>query len=352
MNTTVFDHLGNSFPSENKMCQHYGIKQACYIARLKRGLTQEQALTTPTKAKEPMFDHHGNQYETLAKMCEHYGITVKHYHERKSYGWSLEKILTAPLKTTPTTKDHLGNTFSSKKEMYKHYGINESIAADRKKKGMSLEKILTQPKKGQNINDRTDHLGNIYASKAAMCEHYGITVSRYNARLRRGLSKENALTNSEYYNKTIYTDHLGNKGSLAEICAIHDMSEQIVISRLAIGWSLQEALTRDYGWRNNVVDHNGNAYPNNIALAKAYGMNATTIAFRLKSDWSLRAALLIPRHFTIKENTTLFENYIVKNKIDSIYYECYIDNKNIIRTKFQIYDDLAENISLRQNNSK
>jgi hypothetical protein len=159
------------------------------------------------------------------------------------------------------------------------------------------------------------------------------------------LSKEKALTNTEYYNKPTYTDHLGNTGVLAEICNIHNISEQIVASRLHLGWSIKDALTRPNGWRADIMDHEGNLYQNNTALAKAYGLNTTSLSYRMKKGWSLKATLLIPTGFKIKTKTTLFENYKIIRQIDKTYYECEINKQSVIKTALQIYDDFADKIN-------
>ena len=46
------------------------------------------------KKEKKVFDHLGNGFETEKKMCEFYQIAYKTYNARKRYGWDLTKILT------------------------------------------------------------------------------------------------------------------------------------------------------------------------------------------------------------------------------------------------------------------
>lgn len=47
------DHLGKEYISQTEMCEHYKITIDAYIKRIKRGWTQERALTTPMRKHKP-----------------------------------------------------------------------------------------------------------------------------------------------------------------------------------------------------------------------------------------------------------------------------------------------------------
>lgn len=106
-----------------------------------------------------VFDHEGNGFGSVVKMCDHYGVNMATYYYRKRAGYSLEQIL----------------TYSS-----------EQVWVIAKTKFVNCPNPV-------EIEDRTDHLGNVYISKTEMCKAYGISRQLYLFRLEKGWSKERAL---------------------------------------------------------------------------------------------------------------------------------------------------------------
>lgn len=47
----TIDHLGTVYGSMEEMCSVYGIKSSTYSARIKRGMSVEEALTTPVRKR-------------------------------------------------------------------------------------------------------------------------------------------------------------------------------------------------------------------------------------------------------------------------------------------------------------
>ena len=60
------DHLGNKFKSVREMLDHYNIDKATYAKRLKKGLSQEEALCTPIKKRTNHYDLYipGKKYKS------------------------------------------------------------------------------------------------------------------------------------------------------------------------------------------------------------------------------------------------------------------------------------------------
>lgn len=223
----VKDHLGNEFISKNAMCGHYGIPASTFRNRLLRGWTLEQALTVPTKGqmskikpkKQIWEDHLGNEYISLPEMCAKYGITEKIYQSRRRIcKWSLEKTLTTPIQTQPSNakkiSDHLGNEFASISEMCRYHNVKRTQFRERVKKGWDIEKALTEPARVMNDMSPSaceDHLGNKYQSKNEMCRAYGITRSMLNSRLDLGWSLEETLTKPKVIHKIGIVDSAGRE---------------------------------------------------------------------------------------------------------------------------------------------
>lgn len=87
-------------------------------------------------------------------------------------------------------------------------------------------------------------------SLAEACERQGISRNVVDARLRRGLTVEQALTKPIPYPKTtIYWPSLGERLSLTEACRRQGISDDVVKARLRYGWAPDEALTTAVGQR-------------------------------------------------------------------------------------------------------
>lgn len=87
------------------------IPKEVYYARLKLGWDKEKAKTTPVKSIGVAYDHKGNEFSNQKEMLKHYGISQAQFFRRKKKGLSLEQCL-APTeqkfnssqKTVKTTK--------------------------------------------------------------------------------------------------------------------------------------------------------------------------------------------------------------------------------------------------------
>lgn len=237
--TSVYDHLGNKFPSELQMCKFYNIKLSTFHIRLKRGYSLERALTEAVIPKiQNCKDHIGNTYNSINDMCKAYNISSQLLKQRLNKGWTIEAALTTP--TQKTAYDHLGNAFSSKKEMCDHYGITVFTYRYREQNGMTLEEILTLPK--NTYVDRyvcKDHLGNIFSSKKEMCEYYGVSIGWFIKKQADGCSLEECLSKRCFY------DHLGNKySSIKEMCDAYKITPDLFSNRFyMLHWSLKNTLT-------------------------------------------------------------------------------------------------------------
>ena len=127
-------------------------------AILSRRVASEARWTTrksnTSKGIEGKFkDHKGNSFATLKEMCEHWGISVRLFFKRTAMGYSLMRVLTTDVK--------LG-------------AFSQLIA-------------------GRNAKQVTDHEGTVFQSVSALCKHWGISMSTYNQRIKKGMSVKEAL---------------------------------------------------------------------------------------------------------------------------------------------------------------
>ena len=143
--------------------------------------------------------------------------------------------------------DHLGNVFPSILDKCKHYGISAVGYRRRIKSGWSEEDALTIPPAEQRLQQCTDHLGNIFPSITAKCNHYKVSVSGYRRRIKSGWSEEDALTIIPTSTEQVTKDHLGNIfPSISDKCKHYKISIQSYKSRIKLGWTEEKALTTSH----------------------------------------------------------------------------------------------------------
>ena len=126
------DHLGNEYPTTRAMCEAWNIDYDLYLARLRNGFSVQKALEklTPRDKDAALYnglvDINGVEYKTLTAMCQAWGISVKCFVGRIERGWSFEEALSIPADTSNPVKrhsrvsDHVGNKFTSVNAMCKH----------------------------------------------------------------------------------------------------------------------------------------------------------------------------------------------------------------------------------------
>lgn len=159
------DHLGNEYPTTRAMCEAWNIDYDLYLARLRNGFSVQKALEklTPMDKDAALYnglvDINGVEYKTLTAMCQAWGISVKCFVGRIERGWSFEEALSIPADTSNPVKrhsrvsDHVGNKFTSVNAMCKHWDVNLGTYQYRVKHGLSVEEALTK-----KIN-RKEHKG-------------------------------------------------------------------------------------------------------------------------------------------------------------------------------------------------
>lgn len=152
------DFNGKEFVSVAAMCRYYKIDPDVFYRRKEKGFSLKDCLTADKyslRTKEDFTDvcytdHNGDKYETLESMCTHWGISVKCFVGRIERGWSFEEALSIPADTSNPVKrhsrvfDHVGNKFTSVNAMCKHWDVNLGTYKYRVKHGLSVEEALTK----------------------------------------------------------------------------------------------------------------------------------------------------------------------------------------------------------------
>lgn len=239
---TCTDHLGNKYPNIHTMCEHYNTTEKVYWGRIRTGWSVEKALTTPLqkqpKNSKPITDHLGNIFPSKQKMCKHWGIPGNTYNLRIKAGWSVEKALTEPIKKIndmgpKKCTDHLGNTFPSQNAMCRHYGITKDLLQSRLKLGWNLQQILEHPAVIDPCKQVTDPDGKTYASIKEMCNAYHISYATYRGRIQQGYTMAEALSKTTNNTYQVCYDHLGNKfDSVLDMCKYWNVDYKTYYARL------------------------------------------------------------------------------------------------------------------------
>lgn len=350
---TITDHKGNTFPSVKEMIKYWNISRTAYESRIKRGWSLKDVLTTPVKSNlKVITDHENNKFSSTTEMCRYWGVKTKSYDKRIRSGWTKKDALTKPVNSKNSAKsiiDHEGNNFFSIEKMCQHWGVTRSAYDHRIKNGWSLKDALTIPIGSKNSNCKviTDHEGNKFPSLKEMCKHYGITKNAYVGRISLGWSKQKSLTTPVSSRSKIIVDHKGNAfPSIKEMCKHWGITRTVFDGRIRNGWLLKNALTIPVGLRINekdklIIDHKGNEFSSIEAMCKYWGVNKNTYNHRLACGWSLKETLT-----TILNNTEICDGYIILclNKNCKESYLCKIKGlkEPIIRSYEDIFNDILQ----------
>lgn len=182
--------------------------------------------------------------------------------------------------------------------MCRTYNKNEATVITRLRKGWSLEKALTEQVKNSSTKIKCkDHLGNSYSSFSEMCRAYNKSMNVVKHRMERGYSLKDALT-KEYSTICVEKeckDHLGNTyKSFKQMCEIYNKSVHTVFNRLNMGWSLEEALTKEIEVIRKSIVVFGIRYDSiNEAVIK-HNKSRSAVVNRLNNKFDIELAFIYP----------------------------------------------------------
>ena len=164
------------------------------------------------------------------------------------------------------------------------------VLSDIQNSSTEPQQIITHHGRKPTGKIYTDHLGNAFESIGQMCAYHNISVPNYRSRLAKGWTQEEALTRPH---ATQVLDHCGNVfKSKTDMCKHYGVSLSLFDARIKAGKSLEEALLGTDNTRESiVVDHLGNQYKNLSEMCKAYGVSMQVYALRKKRGWILEELL-------------------------------------------------------------
>ena len=187
-----------------------------------------------------------------------------------------------------TTSD--GKTCAVLKRYTLPVGIEE-VKGDIEKYCAAVSGLVRQVKRNTLGKVYKDYLGNEFETIYQMCSYYKISESKYRSRIANGWTNEEALTGIR--KKKQVTDHLGNVfDSKSEMCQFYGIREKTYNARISAGKSIEEALLGvDEEETYSIEDHLGNKYINTSQMCKTYGVRLDTYCQRKKRGWTLEEIL-------------------------------------------------------------
>lgn len=89
---------GELYSTIGACCRAWGVNQATYSQLRSNGLAPADAYRRAPKAVAscPCTDHEGREYPSEQAMCDAWGMSVAMFKGRLRLGWSLEEALTVP----------------------------------------------------------------------------------------------------------------------------------------------------------------------------------------------------------------------------------------------------------------
>lgn len=298
-------------------------------------------------ASKPQTDHLGQTFPSMSAMAKYWNIPQSTLQRRLiDMKLPIKDALTLTEEECKALRnqcqDHLGNIYPSKKAMCDAYGIDRQTFFGRKTLGWSLEKCLTEPliMQARNSKEISDHLGNKFASKSDLCKFWGIKRSTFNARQKQNWSLEKTLTTpckSINIEKQPWDDHLGNHyDSLNAMCRAYNIQKATFTTRYYdYKWSLEKALTEPVTIESiECNDNMGHTFPSAADMCHYYDIPVWTIQGKKLSDEQLHQKLIS----AFKAKRKVGSIQIIK-RMQFPYYLVNTNNHEIITTFDVILDE-------------
>lgn len=257
---------GVKYDNVSELCRAYNIERISFITHIKNGLSAKEAVELTLKNKKARkhykkprtcwYDHLGIKYSSLTEMAKAYNIRSNLLRSRINKGMSIEEALTTPPRRTfAKMEEHIGETVRNKQG---HLATCVAVKRTDKQTNIivrfedGLKKMCRYDsfKKGEVLHPLDnkahkciDHLGQEYSSERAMCKAYNVHFTTFRGRIKNGCSIKDALTLPPNH-RLIVKDYLGNEyPNVSAMCKAYNISATTFRGRIKNGWALEKALT-------------------------------------------------------------------------------------------------------------
>lgn len=121
-----------------------------------------------------------------------------------------------------------------------------------------------------------------FSSLKTLSEYVGINEKTLTARIRRGMSLEDACKRTDF--RCTYFMEEGQERSIAEICVDNEKNQELVRNRLKYGYSMQDALNKpkQVTKQGRPIVVEGILYNSIAAAIRKYNLQSKTSMIRRK----------------------------------------------------------------------
>ncbi|WP_271619938.1 GIY-YIG nuclease family protein [Bradyrhizobium sp. CCBAU 51745] len=250
----------------------------------------------------------GEEYWSLAELADAYDILPVTLHKRMQSGrWTIEQavgIAPPPNRERGGKEVTIGGTlFPSLLAACKHFSVDKRIVDMRiNRMGWSLDEAFGVISRNTNA---IVVAGEEFASRLEACRAYDLNDKMVDSRLRGGWTIDQAFNLSappfferkQPSRKPRYSVEYEGKlyRSSAELAKAFNINAFTLAYRLRQGWSLDAALGKEAAPERNErvssFEIDGKKYVGAVELSAAYGVSVSSFRFRQKAGWTLRQAL-------------------------------------------------------------
>lgn len=254
---------GKTFISLNAAARYFKIQEATAVQRLKRyGWTPEQTFgLSPPPIRHPRknsFEVDGVIYQDFAAACKAFELSDSAVRSRLKKGWSKPQAfgLASPPQRRTTGKEVTvsGLSFASISDAAAHFGIPAGKVSARLRSGLSVDQAFdVQDKPVYVVSGKSIAVnGNSFVSVAAAAKQYGVDPSLVRARILKGWTVDQAFGLEPPVPKSasVNGDEIMLAGKLfpsrAAAAKSLGLDPRIVHKRLKhYGWTLNQAFEID-----------------------------------------------------------------------------------------------------------
>lgn len=302
--------------------------------RIHTGYTLEDALTTPlysnrvddTTTKEFQYKGYSGNLKTIITQTGG-SINYETAIDRLRRGWTIEDVMNPKFQGG----GHITQVYSYKgyrgsiTDILKTFDlqITYNTVWNRMRKGYTLEEALdtSKGKTQKSYKECKKYLYEGYELSLVDIHKLSGTSIKYSTfvyRVSQGYTLEEALTSKPKRGRREVKKftYLGYEGSLSDIVKLYgkDVTVKIVRNRLAQGFTLEEALTKEKGYKRTVKQYEYKGYRGSlkdIMKATNCSLSYSLVSRRLREGYTLEDALKPTKRYEYKGYKGSIE-YIIK----------------------------------------
>lgn len=310
------EYKEKTYPSLKDLVEADGVVPYETVAsRINSGWPLQEALKTAFdqivfRGTETIYN--GKTYPSFAAMAKAEGVVLpKVVRSRLKLGWELDDALKTP--KVYRGDRHVftvdGKTYKSMAALARAFNLSAKNVMWRVRRGLSDHEVAygRQRKKKSRVVKGNEIVvaGKSFPSESAAAKHFGISITTFSKRLRKGYTPEQAaeLKDAPKSPKGPFGPGAGSRvlvrrksfKSLWAAANYFDVSYHRARYRIQeYGATVEQALGLEPFSTASTIEFNGKMYESQTALAEAYGLDGELVAKRIRIlGWTLEEALEI-----------------------------------------------------------